>query len=121
MSAWFAVPAKFRWNTRENPIFDDGLWDIHEVDHPNRLPICTVDRGDDHDEATRQQAEQRAKLIAAAPTMVEELERERKINAQLLHALKSLLALCEGEVPSLLEDDHHYQLVTDAIAKAEGR
>jgi len=48
-----------------------------------------------------------ARLIAAAP--------------DLLDALKNLYALVQGECPSLLEDDHHDLMVSNAIAKAEGR
>lgn len=47
------------------------------------------------------------RMIAAAP--------------DLLHALKNLYALVQGECPSLLEDDHHNLMVSEAIDKAEGR
>lgn len=45
-----------------------------------------------------------AKLIAAAP--------------DLLAALQSLYALVKGECPSLLENDHHDEMVSAAVAKA---
>ena len=41
-----------------------------------------------------------------------ELRAERD---RLQAALKNLLALVEGECPSLLEGDHHYQMVLDAL------
>ena len=59
----------------------------------------------DREYATRQLAN--ARLIAAAP--------------DLLEALKNLYALVQGECPSLLEDNHHDDIVASAIAKAEGR
>ena len=48
-----------------------------------------------------------AALIAAAPA--------------LLDTLKNLFALVQGEAPTLLENDHHYDMVVDAISRAEGR
>jgi len=47
-----------------------------------------------------------AALIAAAP--------------DLLAALEALYALVQGESPSLLEDDHHDEMIRAAIAKATG-
>jgi hypothetical protein len=41
-----------------------------------------------------------------------------KAAPDLLHALKNLYALVQGECPSLLEDDHHAMMVENAIAKA---
>ena len=38
----------------------------------------------------------------------------------LLAALVNLFAMVEGECPSLLEDNHHYDMVVAAIAKARG-
>jgi len=43
----------------------------------------------------------------------------RKKHARLLFACKALLALVQGEAPSLLEDDHHYDIVTTAIEDSE--
>lgn len=51
-------------------------------------------------------AEADARLIAAAP--------------DLLDALENLYALVRGECPSVLEDDHHDDMVRAAIAKARG-
>lgn len=45
-----------------------------------------------------------AKLFAAAP--------------DLLTALQELLALVQGECPSILEGDHHFTMVMNAIGKA---
>jgi len=49
-------------------------------------------------------AKANAALIAAAP--------------ELLAALEALYALVQGESPSLLEDDHHDEMIRAAIAKA---
>lgn len=38
---------------------------------------------------------------------------------ELLAALKNLYALVRGECPSLIEDDHHDEMVSNAIANAE--
>jgi hypothetical protein len=73
---WVAVPLGFRWHTNEKPIFENGLWQIVRSDFPERMPIATVDRGDDHDEQTRIDAEKVARLMAAAPTMLEALKEE---------------------------------------------
>ena len=53
----------------------------------------------------REEAVANARLIAAAP--------------DLLDALRNLYALVQGEAPSLLEDDHHDGIVRRAIAKAK--
>lgn len=50
------------------------------------------------------EAQANARLIAASP--------------ELLSALQNLYALVKGECPSLLEDDHHDELVRAAIDKA---
>ena len=42
-----------------------------------------------------------------------------EINAELLIALKNLFALVQGECPSILEGDHHYDMICAVIAKAE--
>lgn len=47
---------------------------------------------------------------------VEQLTQSRALNTELWHALESLFALVNGECPSLLEDDHHYVIVTEALA-----
>lgn len=36
--------------------------------------------------------------------------------APLREALENLFALVQGEVPALLEDDHHFEMVTKALA-----
>lgn len=40
-------------------------------------------------------------------------------NRDLVGALSALFALVRGEVPSLLENDHHYELVVNALARAK--
>jgi len=54
-----------------------------------------------------EEIEANSNLIAAAP--------------DLLAALKNLYAMVQGQCPSLLENDHHNEMVYGAIAKAEGR
>ena len=54
----------------------------------------------------REVSQANARLIAAAP--------------EVLYALENLLALVEGECPSILRDDHHHDMVTAAIRKAKG-
>ena len=48
---------------------------------------------------------------------VKELE---LVGGKLLRALENLYYLVQGECPSLLEDDHHYFLVTDACTAGKG-
>lgn len=38
----------------------------------------------------------------------------------LLNALEDLFAMIQGEFPSILEDNHHFDKITAAIAKAKG-
>lgn len=83
---WLAIPGKFRWNTREVPLFNDGLWHIHREGAPERLPVCTVDRGDDHDPPTRAKAESLARLIAAAPELYEALRQLSNVTAEIREA-----------------------------------
>jgi hypothetical protein len=72
---------------------------IYQLNAPTRSALAELEIPDVESEAN-------ARLIAAAP--------------ELLDALENLLALVEGECPSLLEDDHHYTQVKAAIAKAKG-
>lgn len=37
----------------------------------------------------------------------------------VVRALRNLFALVKGEAPSLLEDDHHYEMVVNALAKLD--
>ena len=72
---WVAIPQFVRLTSgAHKPIFKDGLWGILPEDNVERLPIATVDCGDDHHAPTRAQAEFDALLIAAAPDMAEILE-----------------------------------------------
>lgn len=98
---WVAVPIQTRMCGRhdEQALFPDGLWAILPVADMERLPICTVDRGDDHDPPTRAKAERIAHLIEAAP--------------ELYEALYDLWY--ENQVPH-----PYYDRVTAALAKARG-
>jgi hypothetical protein len=72
-----------RWEVRKlserrdngwKPIFGDGLWGIFPAGaHRTTVPICVVDHADDHDPETRASAEDHARLIAAAPELLEAL------------------------------------------------
>ena len=68
---WLAFQVNVRDNWKASkPIYDDGLWRIVRGDDVETCPIAEVDRGDDHDAPTRQQAEADARLIAAAPELL---------------------------------------------------
>lgn len=88
------------------PIFEDGLWWIIREDRPELLPIATVDRADDHDDATRKEAEPYAKLFAAAPELL-------SVCKQMAEAWRYF---SEYDVPIALGDK-----LLEAIAKAEGK
>jgi len=62
---WIYFPARHEWHTGEKAIFDDGVWYIHPADDVERLPICIIDKGNDHHEPTRKQAEVDARRIVA--------------------------------------------------------
>ena len=49
------------------------------------------------------------------------LAEDAKVRAQLFHALDNLYAMVNGECPSLLENDHHDDMVRDALAAAKER
>lgn len=107
---WIAVPARFRWHTRERPIFDDGLWAILRVGQEERLPIATVDRADDHDEKTRTNAAEVARLIASAPELLAALK--ESLCWHLPGTAEANGAKCETKGEML-------ELVEAAIRKAE--
>jgi len=66
---WIAIPSNIRFLPHERPIFDDGLWRILPEYNLERLPICVVDRANDHNPPSRAKAEYDAHLIAAAPDL----------------------------------------------------
>jgi hypothetical protein len=59
-------------------------------------------------------------LMRALAERMAEVGHLKALNAQLLDALENPHAMVEGECPSLLEDDHHDDLVRAAIKKARG-
>lgn len=99
---WVAVPSRERQSHRIRTIFDDGLWHVYREGHtPTEMPICSVDRGDDHDPPSRAKAESYARLIAAAP--------------ELLDACRmALVSLKQGSKLGVT-------ILERVIAKAEGR
>lgn len=62
----------------EKPLFENGLWDVLPASNMEQLPLCTVDRGDDHHPPARERAEHLAKLFAAAPDLYEACEQAKK-------------------------------------------
>ncbi|RQR97029.1 MULTISPECIES: hypothetical protein [unclassified Burkholderia] len=69
---WVAIPQFIRLTSgAHQPIFKDGLWGVLPEADVERLPIATVDCGDDHHAPTRAGAEFDAHLIAAAPELFE--------------------------------------------------
>lgn len=100
---WIAIPVKRPFHSSRRPIFEDGLWAILPEAHLERIPICEVDHADDHDPPTRLKAESDARLIAAAP--------------ELLNACKAAFADYVDVGGELTETD---RLLMAAIAKAEG-
>ena len=47
------------------------------------------------------------------------LAEDAKVRAQFFHALDNLYAMVNGECPSLLENDHHDDMVRAALAAAK--
>ncbi len=70
---WIALPLQLRDHGGRNPIFANGIWWILPEADQERCPIAIVDTGDDHDEQTRINSEADARLIAAAPELLEAL------------------------------------------------
>lgn len=98
---WVAVPlTKRTWGPR--PVFTDGLWAILRAEDPTLLPIAEVDRGSDHHAPTRAKAGIDARLIAAAPDLLECLK----------EAARDF---------SIMRMGHRMEKWDAAIAKAEGR
>lgn len=82
---WVAIPCPVRHNWKASkPIFPEGLWRILPEANVERVPIAEVDRSDDHDLPTRLSAEADARLIAAAPQLLEALEASQEILSKLL-------------------------------------
>lgn len=72
---WVAVPAIKRDKGAYGPLFGDGLWHIQPENYSaTRTPICVVDHADDHNPPTRLKARDDARLIAAAPDLLEALK-----------------------------------------------
>lgn len=69
---WVAIRSNERFQPGSHPpIFEDGLWHILPEANPERLPIASVDHADDHHPPSRERAEHEARLIAAAPDLLD--------------------------------------------------
>ncbi|MFO1080825.1 MAG: hypothetical protein U1E23_09395 [Reyranellaceae bacterium] len=78
---WRAVPISgYRDHGARKPIFSDGYWHISA--NPDLNPVAVVDHADDHYEPTRREAEANARLIAAAPMLLEALKEADKALSQ---------------------------------------
>lgn len=113
---WVAIQLNKRLELfARTPIFPDGLWAICQEQEPELLPIAVLDHCDDHDAATRQRTGENARLIAAAPDLLEAL-----IEAE--NALADYIPTMEKRLGSVLNYGHkvlaHARI---AIAKAEGK
>lgn len=79
--ALLAIHTNFRWHGPK-PLFENCVWHILPERDPERMPICTLDRGDDNHEPTRKHAEAEAQFFAAAytllPQALDEIERLRE-------------------------------------------
>lgn len=101
---WIAIPMNIRFiNGASKPIFNDGIWHIFPSEDTEQLPICTIDYADDCHEGTRKSAKDVARLIAAAPELLEALiqavawmDGERTPINALAHA-RSIIAKARGE------------------------
>jgi CRP-like cAMP-binding protein len=62
----------------------EGLWQV--IDDPERTAIAVIDYASDNDEATRLSAGTHARLIAAAPDLMEALS---NLTARLIHSHES--------------------------------
>jgi hypothetical protein len=104
---WFAVRGFVRLSLSTPPLFGNGLWNILPEDDVERLPICVIDYADDHDEPTRESAEKIARLIAAAP--------------ELLEACKKAIHFFDYEIPINAGEELNRILMElkTAISKAE--
>lgn len=107
---WIAIPSPLRFHNATKPIFKDGIWHILPENDVERLPICIIDCGNDHDEETRLRAEIHARLIATAPELLEAC----KSAARAFADEKSDI---EAEKAAIKKA---YEQLCKAIIKAEG-
>ncbi len=118
---WTAVKVAARrccWRAPQ-PIFADGIWEIIRESQPELLPVCIIDRGDDHDEATREKAAEVAHMIAAAPELFEIADQLASVLTGVLRL--GMMDMDQAEFIAFL--DREYPCIRKAngiIAKARG-
>lgn len=84
---WIAVPYRRRFYGEE-PRFDNGICHVLPESDPERLPILTVDRGDDHHAETREHADIEAAFIAALRNAAPDLIRAAREADELREELR---------------------------------
>ena len=77
----------------EKPVFPDGLWHIIQSENPELLPICSIDRADDHCPETRARAKHDARLIAAAFNAATQLADAGYDAVEVIQRLPKFLAI----------------------------
>jgi hypothetical protein len=123
---WVAIPSTLRMHKFEKPVFDNGIVHILPESNQCRLPICSIDRGDDHDAPTRERAIVDAEFIVRAVNCHEELLAAlKKARGRILAnriAEAGRLGMSYGEALKMFDDgiDPHLVNIDAAIALAEG-
>ena len=96
-----------------SPIFNDGLWHIHEQGKLHLVPVAVVDSADDHDEETRARAEFTAHLLAASEDLY--------AAASLVDQLFSRMNISTADGDFMGDDEHEaWSAIQKALAKARG-
>lgn len=96
------------------PKNSDGLWFIVDAEDLERLPVAVVDYADDTDGPTRAEAANVARLIAAAPELLDRLKK-------LGMATRDGYCFCDPEKAPPSRHPEWCRLAAEAVSKAEGR